>query len=48
MTMFSAAILAMQRESKFVKRLQRRQVKKTEYWDPMYEDCTNIVATHPR
>jgi len=46
MTMFSAAILSMQRESLFVKRYNEG-MKKTEYWDPMYEDCTNIMARLP-
>src|SRR5512145_2174951 len=46
MTMFSAAVLAMQRESQFVKRYNQG-MKKTEYWDPMYEDCTNLMAKLP-
>jgi len=43
MTMFSAAILAMQRESKFVERYQAG-MSKMEYWEPMYEDATNLMA----
>ena len=46
MTMFSAAILSMQRESLFAKRYDDG-MKKTEYWDPMYEDCTNLMAKLP-
>jgi citrate synthase len=46
MTMFSAAILAMQRESLFVKRYSEG-MKKDEYWDPMYEDCTTLLARLP-
>src|SRR5512134_2380514 len=46
MTMFSAAILSMQRESVFVKRYNEG-MKKTEYWDPMYEDCMNLMAKLP-
>ncbi len=46
MTMFSAAILAMQRESVFVKRYQEG-MKKDEYWDPMFEDSTNLLAKLP-
>ncbi len=46
MAMFSTAILSMQRESLFVKRYNEG-MKKTEYWDPMYEDCTNIMAKLP-
>jgi citrate synthase len=46
MTMFSAGILAMQRESLFVKRYNEG-MKKDEHWDPMYEDSTNILAKLP-
>jgi citrate synthase len=46
MTMFSAGILAMQRESVFVKRYNEG-MKKDEYWDPMYEDSTTILAKLP-
>ncbi len=46
MTMFSAGILAMQREAEFVKRYNEG-MSKMEYWDPMYEDCTNLMARLP-
>jgi citrate synthase len=46
MTMYSAGILAMQRESQFVKRYQEG-MNKMDYWEPMYEDCTNILAKLP-
>ncbi len=46
MTMFSAAILSMQRESVFVKRYNEG-MNKMEYWDPMYEDATNLLAKLP-
>jgi len=46
MTMFSLAILAMQRESVFSKRYGEG-MKKDEYWDPTYEDATNILAKLP-
>jgi citrate synthase len=46
MTMYSVAILAMQRESLFVKRYNEG-MRKDEYWDPMYEDCTNLLAKLP-
>lgn len=46
MTMFSAGILAMQREAQFVKRYNEG-MSKMEYWDPMYEDCTNLMARLP-
>jgi len=46
MTMFSTAVLAMQKESLFVKRYNEG-MKKDEYWEPMYEDSTNLVARLP-
>jgi citrate synthase len=46
MTMFSTAILAMQRESVFAQRY-REGMKKDMYWDPMYEDANNILAKLP-
>ncbi|MHC4133931.1 MAG: citrate (Si)-synthase [Planctomycetota bacterium] len=46
MTMFSSAILAMQRESIFARKY-REGMNKMEYWDPMYEDCTNLLARLP-
>ena len=46
MTMFSAAILSMQRESIFAKRYAEG-MRRDDYWDPMYEDCTNLVAKLP-
>jgi citrate synthase len=46
MTMFSMAILSMQRESKFAARY-RDGMKKDMYWDPMYEDACDILAKLP-
>ncbi|MBP1751200.1 MAG: type citrate synthase [Geobacteraceae bacterium] len=46
MTMLSAAVLAMQRESIFAKKYAQG-VSKYDYWEPMYEDCTNIIAKLP-
>ena len=46
MTMFSAAIMSMQRESTFSKAYQDG-ISKFEYWDPMYEDCINLIAKLP-
>ena len=43
MTMYSAAILSMQRESLFVEKYQAG-MSKMDYWDPMYEDSTNLMA----
>jgi citrate synthase len=47
MTMFSTAILAMQRESQFAKRYEEG-MSRMEHWDPMYEDCTTLLARLPR
>ena len=46
MTMFSAGILAMQRESVFVKRYNEG-MKKTEYWEPMLEDVLSLLPKLP-
>ncbi len=46
MSMFSAAVVAMQRESVFVKRYEAG-MKKTEYWDAVYEDSINLLAKLP-
>jgi citrate synthase len=46
MTMFSTAILAMQTESIFAKRYSEG-MKKTKFWDAMYEDGINLVAKLP-
>jgi citrate synthase len=46
MTMFSAAILSMQRESVFVKRYNEG-MSKMDYWEPMLEDCTTLLARLP-
>jgi len=46
MTMYSAGILAMQRESIFVKSYNKG-MSKMDYWDPMYEDACNLMAKLP-
>jgi citrate synthase len=46
MTMFSAAILAMQRESIFVKQYNAG-ISKMDMWDPTYEDAMNMLAKLP-
>ncbi len=43
MTQFSAAILAMQRESIFAKKYQEG-MKREEYWEAMFEDSLNLLA----
>lgn len=46
MTMFSAAVLALQRESIFVKEYHG-DLNKNDYWDPTYEDSMNLLAKLP-
>ncbi len=47
MVMFSAGILAMQRDSQFFKRYSEGSLKKTDMWDPMYEDSMTLLARLP-
>jgi len=47
MTMFSAAILAMQRESNFVKKYNEG-ISKFDYWEPTLEDALNLLAKLPQ
>ncbi|NWJ49364.1 MAG: citrate (Si)-synthase [Bacteroidetes bacterium] len=46
MTIFSAAIMTLQRESFFAKKYQAG-ISKSDYWDPMYEDVMNMLAKLP-
>lgn len=46
MSMFSAAIVAMQRESIFVKKYNEG-ISKMDYWDPTYEDALTLLARLP-
>ncbi|MCG6988469.1 MAG: citrate (Si)-synthase [Gemmatimonadetes bacterium] len=46
MAMFSSAIVAMQRESIFAKKYNEG-LGKMDYWDPMYEDASNLLAKLP-
>jgi citrate synthase len=46
MTMFSTAVLAMQRESKFVRHYERG-MDKLDYWKPTYDDAIQIIAKLP-
>ncbi|HFC09546.1 MAG TPA: citrate (Si)-synthase [Chloroflexi bacterium] len=46
MTMFAAAVLALQPESEFARRY-KEGMKKTEYWDPMLEDALSLTAKLP-
>lgn len=47
MTMFSAAIASMERESIFVKKYNQG-MSKFDYWDPTYEDALNLLAKLPQ
>jgi citrate synthase len=46
MTMFSAAMLSMQRESVYVQRYNEG-LGKMDHWDPTYEDSLNLLAKLP-
>jgi citrate synthase len=46
MAMFSSAIVAMQRESVFAK-AYNEGLNKMDYWDPTYEDASNLLAKLP-
>jgi len=46
MVLFSAAIVAMQRESKFAK-FYNEGFNKMTAWESMYEDCTDLMAKLP-
>jgi citrate synthase len=47
MTMFSASILAMQRESIFAANYNAGKFNKMTCWEDMYEDCCNLMAKLP-
>jgi len=47
MVMFSTAILCMEKESEFRKQYQDG-LAKDKLWEPMYEDCLNIIARIPQ
>jgi citrate synthase len=47
MTMFSTAVLAMQRESVFASAYDKNQVTKMNGWEFMYEDALNLMAKLP-
>lgn len=47
MVMLSAAVVAMQKESVFVKEYNTGKLHKNNYWDPTYEDGLNLLAKMP-
>lgn len=47
MTQLSAALLACQTDSKFAK-AYASGINKKNYWDPVYEDCIDVIAKLPR
>lgn len=47
MSMFSAAIVSMQKESVFVEKYNEG-MSKFDYWDPTYEDALNLLAKLPQ
>jgi citrate synthase len=47
MTQFSIGIMAMQTDSQFAK-AYREGINKKDYWDPTFEDVSNLLARLPR
>lgn len=47
MTQFSAAVLALQTDAQFPKAYESG-LEKGKYYDPVYEDCLNLIARIPR
>lgn len=47
MSMFSAAVVSMQKESVFVEKYNEG-MSKFDYWDPTYEDALNLLAKLPQ
>lgn len=47
MAMFSTAVLALQKDSKFVAEYNAG-LKKNDFWDPTYEDALNLLAKLPQ
>lgn len=47
MSMFSAAVVSMQKESVFVQKYNEG-MSKFDYWDPTYEDALNLLAKLPQ
>ena len=47
MALFSAAVVALQRESVFSKK-HKEGISKNDYWDPTYEDALNLLAKLPQ
>ena len=46
MAILSAAVMSLEKESHFNK-LYKKGLSKMDYWDPTYEDATNLVAKMP-
>jgi len=46
MTQISIGVLALQKESLFAKKYNEG-MKREEYWEPMFEDCLNLLAKMP-
>jgi citrate synthase len=47
MTQLATAILSLQPQSNFAEQY-RNGIHKSQYWDPMFEDCMNLIAKLPR
>ncbi|MBC7848416.1 MAG: citrate (Si)-synthase, eukaryotic [Chitinophagaceae bacterium] len=47
MTMFVTGVMALQTEGQFVKEYANG-INKKDYWDPIYDDCMDLIARLPR
>nr|WP_294907390.1 citrate (Si)-synthase, eukaryotic [uncultured Lacibacter sp.] len=47
MTMFVTGVMALQTESNFAKEYARG-INKKDYWNPIYDDCMDLIARLPR
>lgn len=47
MAQFSLAVTALERESEFAKRYGQGSMRKTEYWEPTFEDSMNLIGKLP-
>lgn len=47
MTMFVTGVMALQTESNFTKEYAKG-INKKDYWNPMYDDCMDLIARLPR
>ena len=47
MTALSMGVMNLQKYSNFARQYNEQSVKKANYWDPIYEDCLDLIAKLP-